>query len=66
MGENEISFGVIGKDFTIDAAPVKIPEEATLLPDVFGAVSENGVILGRDNIPSEVLDVPYSKVTIKL
>lgn len=65
---NEIVFGVIGKDHTIDATPVVIPEEATVIPDVFGGVSENGVVVGRGNTdsPSEVLDVPYSKVTFKL
>ncbi|CAO3627886.1 unnamed protein product [Mucor hiemalis] len=64
--ENEVVFGVSGKDFTIDASPVKIPAEAYVIPDVFGAVSENGVIVGRSNIPSEVLDVPFSKVSIKI
>lgn len=66
IGENEIVFGVSGKDYTIDALPVKIPDEANVVPDVFGAVSENGVIVGRSNIPTEVLDVPYSKVTFHL
>ncbi|KAL9555026.1 hypothetical protein MBANPS3_002536 [Mucor bainieri] len=64
--KEEIVFGVSGKDYTIDALPVKIPDEASVVPDVFGAVSENGVIVGRSNIPTEVLDVPYSKVTFNL
>ncbi|KAI9264580.1 hypothetical protein EDC94DRAFT_539242 [Helicostylum pulchrum] len=63
---DEIVFGVSSKDHTIDAAPVKIPKGASVISDVFGGVSENGVIVGRSNIPSEVLDVPFSKVTFKL
>jgi hypothetical protein len=66
IGVNEIVFGVSGKDHTIDAAPVQIPDEATVIPDVFGAVSENGVVVGRSNIPSEIMDVPFSKVTFAL
>jgi hypothetical protein len=66
VAQHVIVFGVSGKDTTIDAAPVKIPEEASVIPDVFGGVSENGVVVGRNNIPTEVLDVPYSKVTFKL
>lgn len=64
--KDEIVFGVSGKDHTIDALPVKIPDEATVIPQVFGAVSENGVIVGRSNIPTEVLDVPFSKVTFNI
>jgi len=64
--EDEIVFGVSGKDHTIDVLPVKIPDEANVIPGVFGAVSENGVIVGRNNIPTEVLDVPYSKVTFNI
>lgn len=64
--EDEIVFGVSGKEHTIDAAPVKIPSEPSIAPQVFGAVSENGVIVGRSNIPAEVLDVPFSRVTFKL
>ncbi|KAG2201648.1 hypothetical protein INT47_003874 [Mucor saturninus] len=63
---NEIVFGVSSKDYTIDAAPVKIPKEALVIPGVFGGVSENGVIVGRSEIASELLDVPFSKVTFKL
>lgn len=66
IGSDEIVFGVSSKDYTIDAAPVKIPTEASVVSDVFGGVSENGVIVGRSNIPSEVLDVPFSKVIFKL
>ncbi|KAI9333227.1 hypothetical protein BD770DRAFT_402908 [Pilaira anomala] len=66
IGSDEIVFGVSGKDYTIDAAPVKIPTEASVVSDVFGGVSENGVVVGRSNIPSEVLDVPFSKVIFKL
>ncbi|KAI8643430.1 hypothetical protein BD408DRAFT_414898 [Parasitella parasitica] len=62
--KNEIVFGVSGKDHTIDAVPVQIPDEASVVPEVFGCVSENGVIVGRSNIPTEILDVPFSKVTI--
>lgn len=64
--ENNVVFGVSGKDYTIDAAPVQIPYESEILHNVFGGVSENGVIAGRQNIPSEILDVPYSKITFKL
>lgn len=63
---DEIVFGVSSKDYTIDAAPVKIPEETLVIPGIFGGVSENGVIVGRSEIASELLDVPFSKVTFKL
>lgn len=66
IGKDNVVFGVSGKDYTIDAAPMKKPFEIALLHGVFGGVSENGVISGRQNIPSEILDVPYSKVTFKL
>lgn len=66
VGANEIVFGVSGKDHTIDAVSVKIPDEAIVIPNVFGAVSENGVVVGRSNIPSEIMDVPFSKVTLAL
>ncbi|CEP14868.1 hypothetical protein [Parasitella parasitica] len=62
--KDNIVFGVSEKDHTIDASPVQIPDEANVVPDVFGAVSENGVIVGRSDIPTEILDVPFSKVTI--
>lgn len=66
VSTDEIVFGVSSKDYTIDAAPVKIPNEATVILDVFGGVSENGVIVGRSKIASELLDVPFSKVIFKL
>lgn len=64
--KSHVALGVSGKDYTIDAAPVQIPYESELLHNVFGGVSENGVIVGRPNIPSEILDVPYSKITFDL
>ncbi|RCH86909.1 hypothetical protein CU098_000118, partial [Rhizopus stolonifer] len=66
IGKDKIVFGVSSKDYTIDSSPVQIPDEASVLPDVFGGVSENGVVVGRSNIPSEVLDVPFSKVMFSL
>lgn len=64
--DNEFIFGVNSKDHTIDTAPVHIPEETTVLMDTFGGVSENGIIVGRSQLPSEVLDVPFSKAIFKL
>ncbi|OBZ82976.1 hypothetical protein A0J61_08972 [Choanephora cucurbitarum] len=64
--DQEFVLGVSSKDHTIDAAPVQIPEETTVLTDTFGGISENGIIVGRSNLPSEVLDVPFSKAIFKL
>ncbi|KAI9478160.1 MAG: hypothetical protein EXX96DRAFT_524508 [Benjaminiella poitrasii] len=61
-----IVFGVSGKDDTIDATPVKIPTQASVIEDCFGGISENGIIVGRKNMPSELLNVPFSKATFKL
>lgn len=66
IGKDNVVLGVSGKDYTIDATPVNIPYEPALIHDVFGGVSENGVIAGRQNIQSEILDVPYSKIIFKL
>ncbi|KAI7905933.1 uncharacterized protein BX663DRAFT_540603 [Cokeromyces recurvatus] len=66
MIKDNIIFGVSEKDDTIDMMPIKIPNQANVIKDCFGGVSENGVILGRSHMSSELLDVPFSKVMFKL
>ncbi|CAO3699842.1 unnamed protein product [Rhizopus stolonifer] len=66
IDDGEILLGVEDKDHTIDIAPVKIPEESTIVRGTFGGTSENGIIVGRSSLATEVLDVPYSNLTFKL
>ncbi|KAG0745624.1 hypothetical protein G6F62_001653 [Rhizopus arrhizus] len=63
---NEILLSVGDKDHTIDMSPVQIPEKTTLVEDTFGGMSENGIIVGRSSLATQVLDVPYSNLTFKL
>ncbi|KAI8887453.1 hypothetical protein K501DRAFT_330495 [Backusella circina FSU 941] len=64
--ESTIVLGVTDKDHTIDASPVQLPIEPIVDLDVFGGVSENGVVVGRKGVPSQVLDVPLSRVILKI
>ncbi|KAI8990983.1 hypothetical protein BDF20DRAFT_908806 [Mycotypha africana] len=66
MEKEEIALGVSGKDFTIDATVVEVPKEPKITTDVFGGVSENGIIVGRKSAPTQLLDVPYSRLSFKL
>ncbi|KAI8148353.1 hypothetical protein BJV82DRAFT_663733 [Fennellomyces sp. T-0311] len=58
--ENVAVFGVVDQDQTIDAKPLQLPASPKVLPGVFGAGSENGIIVGRPGLASQILDVPYS------
>lgn len=53
-------FGVVDKDHTLDMSPVKLPEHPKSLLGAFGGASENGIIVGKPNIPSQIVNVPYS------
>ncbi|CEG71422.1 hypothetical protein RMATCC62417_07159 [Rhizopus microsporus] len=63
--DDEILLGVGEKDRTIDMSPVQIPEKTMIVRDTFGSISENGVIVGHNSLPAQVLDVPYSNITFK-
>ena len=58
--ENVAIFGVVDQDQTIDIKPLQLPESPKVLMGVFGAGSENGIIVGRPGLSSQILDVPYS------
>ncbi|KAI9027634.1 hypothetical protein CLU79DRAFT_717131 [Phycomyces nitens] len=56
--------GVSDKDTTIDAFQVNIPPSGQAIVGVVGGSSENGVIIGKPGMQSQIMDVPYSKVTL--
>ncbi|OAD72214.1 hypothetical protein PHYBLDRAFT_147186 [Phycomyces blakesleeanus NRRL 1555(-)] len=62
--EDFLVLGVSDKDTTIDAFPVSPPSESQALVGVVGGSSENGVIVGKPGMQSQIMDVPYSKVTV--
>ncbi|KAI7871472.1 hypothetical protein BDF14DRAFT_1761388 [Spinellus fusiger] len=64
VAECGVFFGVVDKEKTIDLFPVTIPAQAEALVDRAGGASENGVILGRPNLASQILDVPSSNVSL--
>ncbi|KAI9243906.1 hypothetical protein BDA99DRAFT_529700 [Phascolomyces articulosus] len=64
-GENMI-VGVVDQDHTIDAKPIELPETSKVITDVFGGASENGVIVGRPGLSSQILNVPYSVAKLNL
>ena len=59
-------FGVVYQDHTIDAKPIQLPDTPKVLLDVFGGASENGVIVGRPGLASQILDVPYSVAKLNI
>lgn len=59
-----MTFGVVDKDHTIDAAPLQRPAECKVYENVFGGASENGLILGKPSMESHILDVPHSVVRV--
>ncbi|KAI7852046.1 hypothetical protein BDC45DRAFT_485714 [Circinella umbellata] len=59
-------FGVVDKDHTIDAKPIQLPDTPKVLLDVFGGASENGIIVGRPGLASQILDVPYSVAKLNI
>ncbi|KAI9490806.1 hypothetical protein BDB00DRAFT_836199 [Zychaea mexicana] len=64
VAAEKLAFGVVDQDHTIDAKPLQISDTPKVLSDVFGAASENGVIVGRPGLSSQILDVPYSVVKL--
>ncbi|KAI8388614.1 uncharacterized protein BYT42DRAFT_560686 [Radiomyces spectabilis] len=63
--EGKVVVGVVDKDATIDALPIKKSSEHQMIANVFGATSENGAIVGRPSLPTQILDVPYSQISFK-
>lgn len=64
--KDSATLAIVDRDQTIDASPIQLPEKGRLLEGIFGAASENGIILGRPGLPSQILDVPFSKAKFNL
>ncbi|KAG0193568.1 hypothetical protein DFQ28_004460 [Apophysomyces sp. BC1034] len=63
--KDSIVLAVTDRDDTIDASPLQLPSEATSDTGIFGATTENGILLGKANLASQIVDVPYSKAIFK-
>ncbi|KAI9283138.1 hypothetical protein BY458DRAFT_495534 [Sporodiniella umbellata] len=63
--DHEVILSVGDKEHTIDMSPIQVPEKATIVRDTFGGMSENGIIVGRSSLATQLLDVPYSQLQFK-
>jgi hypothetical protein len=66
-----MAFGVVDLDHTIDMQPMNGDSSASIInsnerrtSNTFGATSENGLIIGESDCPSQLLQVPFTSVII--